>query len=127
MKLLKKVVVTAGMTLVFSSSALLASSSTYFVGKGDTLLGIVYKLGFNSIEESGIHVSSGDNNLIFVGQELHYNAKKKKKSRFKSHYKVDLKKFCFKSNKSIHYKSAERCTGKETKKRLVRQKNMHRK
>lgn len=34
--------------------------------------------------------------------------KKKKKIRLKKQ-KIDLKKFCFKDNHSIHYKSQERC------------------
>ena len=124
MKLLKKVVVATGMTLLLSSNSLLASS-TYFVEKGDTLLGIVYKLGFNSIEESGITVSSGNNNLIFVGEELVYNLKKKKRSRFKSRRTIDLKKFCFKDNHSIHYRATQRCKGNEKKKQIVRKRNRH--
>ncbi|MEA2019117.1 MAG: LysM domain-containing protein [Campylobacterota bacterium] len=120
MKLFKKVVVVTGMTLLLSSSSLLASSSsTYTVQKGDTLMGIVYKLGFNSLKESEINISSGNNDLIFVGEELAYKAKKKKKSRFKLKNTIDLKKFCFKDNRSIHYRASERCTGKEARKQLV--------
>lgn len=122
MKLFNKVIVAAGMTLLLNSSSLLASSSTYYVEKGDTLLGIVYKLGFNSIAESGIVVQSGNNDLIFVGQELSYKVKKKKKNRFKLKTTIDLKKFCFKDNRSIHYRANERCINKDNKKQLVTKK-----
>ncbi len=107
MKLLTKVAVATSITLLLSSSSAFASS-TYTVKSGDTLLGIVYKLGFNSIEEAGFKVPSGDINKIFPGDQLGYKGKKKK-SRFKSKAKIDLDKFCFKDNRSIHYKSTERC------------------
>ncbi len=126
MKLLKKVLLVAGATVLLSSSSL-GSSLHYTVQSGETLMGIVYKLGFKSLTESGITVSSGNNNIIFIGEELAYNKKKNKKSRFKLRNKIDLKKFCFKDSNSIHYRSTERCSNMETKKRVVRQKNTNKK
>ncbi len=107
MKLSKKVAVATGMILLLSSSSVFAS--TYTVKSGDTLYGIVYKLGFNSIEEAGFKVPSGDIHMIFPGDRLEYKGKHKKK-RFKlKEQKIDLKKFCFPSNRSIHYRANERC------------------
>ena len=126
MKLLKKVLLVAGVTVLLNSSSL-GSSLHYTVQSGETLMGIVYKLGFNSLKESGITVSSGDKNIIFIGEELTYTKKKKKKSRFKSRNKIDLKKFCFKDSNSIHYRSIERCRNTKIKKEVIRRKNMHRK
>jgi uncharacterized lipoprotein YajG len=46
---------------------------------------------------------------IEVQHKYAANIKKKRKNKFKSKEKIDLKKFCFKSNRSIHYKAPERC------------------
>jgi LysM repeat protein len=127
MKLFKKMAVVTGMTLLLSSSSLLASPSIYFVKKGDTLSRIVNKLGFSSIKESGIKVQSGNNNIIYVGEGLIYHAKhkKKKKHAFKLRKNIDLAKFCFKDNHSIHYRSEERCIIKADKKHSVKRKKKH--
>ena len=105
MKLSRKLVVASGMVLLLSSSNIFAS--TYIVKSGDTLLGIAYKLGFNSIKEANFKVPSGDINKIFPGDQLDY--KHKKKNRFVSKAKIDLTKFCFKNSRSIHYRAEERC------------------
>ena len=108
MKLLKKITIGVGMALVLGTTSV--SAATYTVQPGDTLMGIVYKLGYDSIKASGItSVPSGDLAKIFPGEQIHYKGKHKKKSRFKSKEKIDLKKFCFKSNRSIHYRIQERC------------------
>lgn len=111
MKLLRKLTVTASLAFLLGSSNLVASSSTtYTVQSGDTLLAIVYKLGFSSIEAAGFEAPSGDIHKIYPGDVLGYAGhKKKKKNKFVSKAKIDLKKFCFKDNRSIHYKSNERC------------------
>ena len=46
-----------------------------------------------------------------IDYEKHVKAVKKHKKRFKvkKHKKVDLKKFCFKDARSIHYRAEERC------------------
>ncbi len=124
MKLLSKLTLGTALLLTVGTTTLTASSNTYTVQSGDTLSGIVKKLGFSSLKESGIKkVQSGDINLIFPGEVLEYYKKKKKKSRFVLKNKIDLKKFCFKDNNSIHYRASERCTGKESKKKLGRLKN----
>jgi hypothetical protein len=108
MKLLKKISISVGVGLMLTTNVV-ASSSAYTVKAGDTLLGITYKLGFNSIAEAKWKVPSGDINKIFIGDVLSHKSKKKKKNKFKSKAKIDLKKFCFKDSRSIHYKSQERC------------------
>lgn len=107
MKLSKKLAVASGMVLLLSSSSVFAS--TYTVKSGDTLLGIVYKLGFNSIQEAGFKAPSGDIHKIFPGDQLAYKAKHKKKKFKLKEQKIDLDKFCFKDNHSIHYRAKERC------------------
>jgi major membrane immunogen (membrane-anchored lipoprotein) len=107
MKLLKKISIGVGVSLMLATNVV---ASSYIVKSGDTLLGITYKLGFDSIEQAGFKAPSGDIHKIFPGDVLEYKAKyKKKKSRFKSKEKIDLKKFCFKNNHSIHYRAEERC------------------
>ena len=108
MKLLKKISIGAGITLLLATNVV---ADTYTVKSGDTLLGITYNLGFNSIEEAGFKAPSGDVNKIFPGDMLEFNAKhKKKKKKFVLQQpKVNIDKFCFKSNRSIHYRAAERC------------------
>ncbi len=108
MKLLDKLTISASIALLLSSSNVFAS--TYTVQSGDTLYSIVDKLGYNTIEEAKIQVPSGDINKIFPGDVLKYKSKhKKRKAKFKSKEKIDLKKFCFKDNRSIHYRTEERC------------------
>ena len=113
MKLLKKISIGAGLALLLATNVVASSSTaTYTVKSGETLLGITYKLGFNSIDEAGFKAPSGDIHKIFPGDMLEYKGKhkkKKKKNKFKSKEKIDLKKFCFKSNRSIHYRAEERC------------------
>ena len=104
MNLLSKVLVG---TSIVSTLAVNLVAKTYIVKNGDTLSGIVEKLGFSSIEQSGLIIPSGDINLIFPGDHLEYRGKKKRK--FKTKAVVDLKKFCFRDNRSIHYRANERC------------------
>jgi hypothetical protein len=108
MKLLKKISIGTGLALLLATNVV---ADTYSVNEGDTLFGIVYKLGFNSLEESGLKAPSGDIHKIFPGDILEYKSKhKKKKKRFVlRETKIDLDKFCFKDNRSIHYKKTERC------------------
>ena len=109
MKLLKKVSIGASLALLLTTNV---AASTYSVNSGETLLGITYKLGFSSLAEAKWKVPSGDINKIFPGEMLEYTAKKKKR-KFVSKEKIDLKKFCFKDNRSIHYKASQRCKGNE--------------
>jgi len=45
-----------------------------------------------------------------IDYEKHVKAVKKHKKRFKiKKHKIDLKKFCFKDARSIHYRAEERC------------------
>ena len=107
MKLLKQISIGTSLALMLTTNVI---ANTYVVKSGDTLNSIIERLGFKSIAESGLKAPSGDMNLIFPGDRLEYKAKhKKKKSRFKSKEVIDLKKFCFKSNRSIHYRANERC------------------
>ncbi len=108
MKLFKKVALGAGVALMLSSTNL--SAAVYTVESGDTLKSIVIKLGFDSLDASGIKtVPSGNFNKIFPGDEIEY-AKKKKKKRFsQKKQKTKSTKFCFKDNRSIHYRASERC------------------
>ena len=120
MKLLKKISICTGLAVLLATNVV---ADTYTVQSGDSLMKIVYKLGFDSIEAAGIKsVPSGNINLIFVGDEIGYKSKHKKKSRFKSKEKIDLDKFCFKSNRSIHYRASQRCVPNrfDTKKKVVR-------
>lgn len=105
MNLLKKVSIGTSMILLLTTNVVAA---TYQVKAGDTLYGIVYKLGFQSIEESGLKAPSGNIHKIFPGDVLEYKGKKKKRFVLQKS-KVDLDKFCFKSNRSIHYRAKERC------------------
>ena len=108
MKLLKRVTVGVGVALLLGTTSV--SAATYTVQSGDTLLGIAYKLGFDSVKAAGItSVPSGDLAKIFPGEQISYKGKHKKKSRFVSKEKINLKKFCFKNNHSIHYRAQERC------------------
>ncbi len=121
MKFLSKSMILAG-AISLGVSGL--NAATYIVAQGDTVGGIVQKLGFASIKAAGIEsVPSGDMNLIFVGDAIHYTPKKVKTKRhgFKKQ-KLDLNKFCFEDNRSIHYKACERCEPNrfESKKKLVR-------
>jgi len=106
MNLSKKLVIGTSIALTICATSM--SAANYVVQKGDTLYGIVYKLGFNSVEEAGFSAPSGDINKIFPGDTLGYHAKKKK-NKFKSKDKIDLEKFCFKNSRSIHYRAKERC------------------
>ena len=108
MKLLRKVTISVGIALLFGATTVSARSNTYIVESGDTLLGIAYKLGFNSIEEAELTAPSGDINKIFVSDELEYKTKRKKRFILKQP-EVDLDRFCFKDNRSIHYRATERC------------------
>ena len=113
MKFLNKAVIVAG---AISLSLSILSATTYIVESGDTLGGIANKLGYNSIKAAGItSVPSGNMNLIFVGDEIHYISKHKKKRIILRKNKVDLDKFCFEDNRSIHYKADERCKLKKAK------------
>jgi hypothetical protein len=105
MKLLAKISVGVGAMLLVSTNVM---ASTYTVKSGDTLLEIAYELGFSSIEDANIQVPSGDINKIFIGDVLSYKSKHKKRFVLRK-TKVDLDKFCFKDNSSIHYRSSERC------------------
>jgi|GEM_PF-589089 len=101
------------------------NASTYIVTPGDTVGGIVKYLGFKSIKDAGIEsVPSGDMNLIFAGDIIHYTPKKikAKKRHVLEKQKLDLDKFCFEDSRSIHYKACERCEPNrfESKKTLVR-------
>ncbi len=109
MKLLTKLTISVGMALTIGATSM--SAATYTVQPGDTLNGIIYnKLGFKSLKEAGIKsVPSGDINKIFVGDKIEYTKKHKKKRFVLRKNKVDLKKFCFEDNRSIHYKASERC------------------
>lgn len=108
MKLLKKISIGAGLALLLATNVV---ADTYTVESGDTLLGITYKLGFNSIEEAGFKAPSGDIHKIFPGDMLKYKAlhKKKKKRFILKKPEVNVDKFCFKNNNSIHYRATERC------------------
>ena len=105
MKKINKVVFSLSISLLCSASALVAS--TYTVQNGDTITGITYKLGFNSIDQAKFTVPSGNLDKIFPGDILNY--KKKKKIRFVKKEIINLKKFCFKDSRSIHYRAVERC------------------
>jgi len=126
MNLLSKLSISAGLLLTISSTNLVAAH--YTVQSGETLGTIAIKLGFETINEAGItSVPSGDFSMIYPGDSIEYIAKKsnedgsighmvkkhKKKNRFKKRAessKKDAKnKFCFKNNRSIHYKASERC------------------
>jgi hypothetical protein len=82
------------------------------VQPGDTVNKIVKKLGFHSLSEANFKVPSGDLNKIFPGNVIEYQNKEKKKKRKRfilKKTKVNLKKFCFKTSNSIHYRNTERC------------------
>ena len=104
MKQIKKFSIGAAAILVASS----LSAATYTVQPGDTVKNIALKLGFHSIEEAGIDsVPSGNLNLIYPGDVIHYFMKKKKK-RFVQKER-DLGGFCFEDAHSIHYRASQRC------------------
>jgi len=44
-----------------------------------------------------------------IAYESRVKKMKKKKNKFISKAKIDLKKFCFKNSRSIHYRAKERC------------------
>lgn len=108
MRLISKMAV--GTAIVIGLGATSLNAAVYVVKPGDTLNSIVYKkLGFKSFKDSGIKsVPSGDFSKIYPGDHIEYKKKKKKKFVLKTK-KVDLKKFCFKDNTSIHYRAEERC------------------
>jgi hypothetical protein len=120
MRILNKALLFVG-AITLSVSCL--NAQTYIVKKGDTLGQIVHELGFESIDAAGINsVPSGNINLIFVGDEIQYIGHKKKKRFVLRKPKLDLNKFCFEDNRSIHYRANERCKpGNSHKKKLVRQ------
>lgn len=114
--------VVVGALALYSSSAF---ATTYIVEPGDTLGGIAQKLGFKSIKAAGIEsVPSGDFNKIFIGDEIKYVALKKKKRFVQRKANVDLNKFCFEDNRSIHYKAEERCRPDrfDAKKKIIKKK-----
>ena len=105
MKLLKKMVIGLSVALFIGTTSV--SAGTYIVEPGDTVSGILHKLKFNSVEEAKLVTPSGDINKIFVGDILTYKSTKHKK-RFVLK-KTKNNKFCFKDNRSIHYRASERC------------------
>lgn len=105
MNISKKTTFGIGVCLLLST--LNINASTYVVKKGDNLAKIAYKLGFKSIAKAKFQVPSGDINKIFPGDILHYT--KRKRKRIVYHRPINLDKFCFKDNRSIHYRAEERC------------------
>jgi LysM repeat protein len=105
MKLLNKFLISTSITVLLSTSIV---ADTYMVKSGDTLAKIVHHLGLNSLDEAEFKVPSGILDKIFPGDIIEYKSKKHK-SKFKLREKINLKKFCFESNRSIHYRTQERC------------------
>ena len=126
MKFFKKTIVIASVLAAMSTSVY---AHTYIVEPGDTLAKIAKKLGVKTYQEAGItSVPSGDLNKIYVGDEIHYTFKAKKKKKFRQKKReVNLDKFCFQNNRSIHYKVEEQCKPKrfEAKEKIVNKKGTH--
>jgi len=103
MKKISKVLYSIGISLMFASVNL--SANSYMDKINNIFVDIQHKLGFNSNKQPDIKILSDEE----ISSEDIAKHKKKKKRFVKRKQEIDLEKFCFKDNRSIHYRADERC------------------